>query len=169
MRAHGIYQSKLMFLFVLAAVILIGASQAQAQQLLSLRIQNGTAGQVDLFWRNYNGGLDAMAQVPAGQYVDRQTYETHQWVAKQNGKIIAEYTVGPGLKQVFPIGDPQAAANTKAPQQQRSVSVEFSNKTAKPVDLYWQNAQGHLVPHGTIQPDQAFIQSAYPAQRWLAD
>ncbi len=168
MRARAARHLHILIWLFFGAAIHFASSETHAQNLLSLRIQNGTEGRIELFWRNYNGGLDAMAQVPAGQYVDRQTYETHQWVAKQNGKIIAEYTVGPGAKQVFPIGDPQAAANTKAPQQQQRVTVEFSNQTAKPVELFWRNAEGHLVPHGTIQPGQAFIQSAYPAQRWMA-
>lgn len=162
-KARGLFSllSVVMFLLCLAA------SSGHAQQQVTVRIQNGTAAQIDIFWRNYNGGLDAYGSVEPGRYADRSSYESHHWVVKQAGQTIAEYTVGGDPLQFFPVGDSSAAAATSAPQAPERVSVEFSNETGDAVDLFWIDDQGRRQPHGTIRKDQAFIQASEPGQRWV--
>jgi hypothetical protein len=70
-----------------------GPRSKASETTVSLNVTNATGEPVELFWLDFDGKEKGYGAIPPGANQDVATYVSHIWRFRQNGTLLAEYTV----------------------------------------------------------------------------
>src|SRR5712692_8855128 len=63
--------------------------------------------------------------------------------------------------------DCRQEANLRSGQSTAPTSIEFVNRTAAKINVYWLNGTGRRVFYNSLAPSQSYVQSTYVSHPWV--
>ena len=108
---------------------------------------------VDLFWVGSEGLLKKYHTLKPGQKKKSSSFIGHDWEAKSNGITIDRFTV--------------YGENSKW-EVSSSTSIEFENKSAGNIEIYWVPNKGKSVRYHTLSPGSRTTQPTHVGNKWEA-
>ena len=172
-------------LLLLAAALvggLFAASDARAQEAVSLNFNNQTAGEIHVFWVNPDGREIAYGTIKQGATSPQSTFAGHTWVVRSAaGQVLARLTAdrsreirigGPAamvpIQPIAPAQPMPAPAQPAAadPAPQGPVTLQLVNQTSADVHVFWVNGEGREMAYGVIKPGASQEQPTHAGHTW---
>jgi VHL beta domain len=128
----------------------------------TLKIENNTSQQVDVYWVNYQCQEQLYSTLPAGWIVTQQSYISHPWRVRERatGKLLKQVTVNSSAVRHIALNDECSGVIGGAAQTQ------FSNDLPFNVEVYWKDYGCQERLYAILAPGQSYVQATYANHAW---